>query len=536
MQMQAMIFRLLAFCPVFLATVCAHAQDLNLDSLREGIIIYLNEQRLANGQEEMVYADAVDKAAQDQANYCSEVKQETLNQKELKKSTASLRVTYFGGIRDGVPQEIVLSENTISKGNPLTEQELLVRVKKKLAKTTVRKIFLRSELYYCGVGASVDPLTNKVFFSIVMGDINIINNTAAHSKELDKSYKVNSYRAHWWFRGLGCKISCLLGKCDDGTVCGNYSDLRDLYSKVDFDKGFYIKDKKLFLKEDFKKYFINTEANLSTVMEDNNDRLLIYIIELSQFPCNTTYNISVGGSQQASLEIGLRPITLAHLQAKGDLMIDKLPEGFSDNFEIGIKVVKYCDETVKCDVWAFHDKVGRVKNYLQPVAYEALPLILDTASGKFVEPFTEFKNLTFKIEFEKNKFDYRSDDIAPFLDSLNEPRFNIQSIAITAYSSVEGDSARNVELQNKRAASIVKVLEQQQGSKIKYTVKSGNAWDIFRRQIVLTNWYYLADSTPAAVARRLNSDTALLRKLETQLKEQRFATIDMSVALDLKKL
>lgn len=513
------------------------AQEVNTDTLRLGLFNFINEQRIANGQEAMLDADPVDKAAQEQANYCSEVKQETPVQKELKKSNASLRVTFFGGIKDGVPLEIILSESSGGKGKSLPDTEILQRAIKKLNKANFRKLFLRADMYYLGVGASFDPLTNKVFFCVVMGDINIINNASAHSKDLDKAYKVNSYAAHWWFRRMGCKIGCIFGKCDDGTVCGQYDDLKELYSKVDIDKGFYIKENKLFLKEDFKKYFITTENNIRTPIEDNNDRLIVYIIELSQFPCNTSYNISVGGTSQTSLEIGLKPITLSHLKGKGDLMIDKLPIGFSNNFEIGLKVVKYCDEKVKCDIWSFYDKLNRLKPYFKPVAYENLPLIVDTQTARVVEPFMEYKQLTFKIPFEKNKYDYNPEDISPFIDSLNEPRFTIQNIDIVAYSSMEGDSVRNVELQNKRASSIVKVLEMQQsGAKIKYNVKTGNSWDIFKKQILLTNWYYLADSTPAEVNARLNRDTVLLHKIEPLLKEERFATIQMKVAFDLKRM
>ena len=149
----------------------------------------------------------------------------------------------------------------------------------------------------------------------------------------------------------------------------------------------------------------------------------------------------------------------------------------------------------------------------------------------------EYKQLSFRIPFEKNKFDYKEEDISPFIDSLNEPSFTIQNIEIIGYSSMEGDTSKNIELQNKRAASIVKVLEQHQaGTKIKYVVKSGNSWDIFKKQILLTNWYYLADSTPAQVNARLNRDTLLARKIEPLLKSERFATIQMRVAFDLKKL
>jgi hypothetical protein len=298
--------------------------------------------------EDLVLTEVMENTAQDQANYCTLVKAETNTQKELKKSTAALRVTFFGGIKDGIPQEIIISEAVkSSRGIDYTTSELLAKLIKKLDKTSFKKLYNRPDLYCAGLRGSFDPIGNKVYFCLIMGDINIINNTSAHSKELDKNYKVNTHGFHWWMRRTGCRINCVFGKCDEGTVCNAYDDLKELFSKVDIDKGFYIKDKKLYLREDFKKYFISDDRNTTKLIADNNDRLLIYIIEKSQFPCNTSYNISVGAASQAGLQIGLRPVKLSGLTAKGDLTIDKLPEGFSENFEIGIKVVKYCDEKVK---------------------------------------------------------------------------------------------------------------------------------------------------------------------------------------------
>ena len=514
------------------------AQDVDIDSLNSALFNYLNSQRIAAGMEDLVLTEVMENTAQDQANYCTLVKAETNTQKELKKSTAALRVTFFGGIKDGIPQEIIISEAVkSSRGIDYTTSELLAKLIKKLDKTAFKKLYTRPDLYCAGLRGSFDPIGNKVYFCLIMGDINIINNTSAHSKELDKNYKVNTHGLHWWMRRTGCRINCVFGKCDEGTVCNAFDDLKELFSKVDIDKGFYIKDKKLYLREDFKKYFISDDRNTTKLIADNNDRLLIYIIEKSQFPCNTSYNISVGAASQAGLQIGLRPVKLSGLMAKGDLTIDKLPEGFSENFEIGIKVVKYCDEKVKCEVYDFYDKLNRLKPYFTPVAFEELPLLLDTQTAKTPEPFIEVKTLSWNIPFERNKFEYKKSDISPIIDSLNEPKFIIQEIKITAYSSMEGDSVKNFELQRKRSASIIKVLEQQQaGTKIKYTIKQGNSWDIFRKQIVLTNYYYLADSTPAYVRMQLNKDTALSRKIEYLLQAERFASIDMRVAFDLKKL
>lgn len=523
---------------ISLNALLVKAQDVDIDSLNSALLTHINTQRLAVGIEDLVPAQIMEDAAQDQANYCVQTKTETATQKELKKSTAALRITFYGGIKDGVPQELIFSEAVKnSKGIEYTTGELIARLIKKLDKASSKKIYTRPDLYYAGVRGSFDPISGKVYYCVVMGDINIINNTSAHSKDLDKRYKVSKYAFHWWIRRVGCRINCVFGKCDEGTVCNAYDDLKELYSKVDIDKAFYIEKKKLYLKEDFKKYFMSDERNTTKLITDKNDRLLFYIIEKSQFPCNTNYNISVGASTQTGLEIGLKPVTLSQLMAKGDVAIDKLPEGFSGDFEISIRVVKYCDEKVKCEVYNFYDKLIRLKPYFTPIVFEDLPLLLDTQTAKTPEPFIEFKSLSWNIPFERNKFEYKQTDIEPIIDSLNEPKFTINEIKITAYSSVEGDSVKNFELQQKRAASIVKVLEAKQpGVKIKYTVKQGNSWDIFKRQIVLTNYYYLADSTAAYVRQRLSYDTAMLHKIEPLLQAERFAGVEMRVSFDLKKL
>src|SRR3972149_7471167 len=71
------------------------------------------------------------------------------------------------------------------------------------------------------------------------------------------------------------------------------------------------------------------------------------------------------------------------------------------------------------------------------------------------EPKSETNILTFKIPFERNKFDYKQEDIDPFLKALQEPDFFVEGLYIYAYSSIEGDSASNAKLQRKRAESII---------------------------------------------------------------------------------
>ncbi|MCC7533159.1 MAG: hypothetical protein IT246_04405 [Bacteroidia bacterium] len=536
--MKSKILSFLLSCLLVLSSGLLKAQDIEIDSLNILILNHINSQRISNNLEEVIIGEVVDNAAQDQANYCATIHQETNVQKESKKIDAANRVAFYGGIKNGAPQEIIISEAIKnSRGTEYGLEELKNKVIKKLDRTTIRRIYLRPDLYYIGARAAIDQINGKVYVCIVMGDINIANNASSHSKDLDKNYKIKKHAFHWWLRKVGCKINCVFGKCDEGTVCNAYDDLKELFNKVEIDKGFYIKDGKLYLKESFKKYFSSDERNTTKLLSDNNDRLIVYIIEKSQFPCNTNYNISLGANIQTGIELPLKPITYKQIISKGDIVVDKLPKGFSGDFELAFEVVKYCDEKLKCEVYNFYDKLIRLKPYLTPVAFETLPLLLDTQSAQVKESYMEFKTLSWNIPFERNKFEYKQSDIEPIIDSLNEPKFIIQEIKITAYSSVEGDSAKNYQLQVKRAESIVKVLEQKQpGVKIKYTIQQGDAWSLFRKQVVLTNYYYLADSSQAAIRQKFYTDTTMLRKLEPILQAERFATVQMRVAFDLKKL
>lgn len=91
--------------------------------------------------------------------------------------------------------------------------------------------------------------------------------------------------------------------------------------------------------------------------------------------------------------------------------------------------------------------------YLDSLTYKDKSI---NTSDKFI---TKYKTLKFVIPFQKNKYDYSSEDIKPLYDSLRLTDFNIKKINIKAYASIEGSLKRNIELQEKRANSIVKSLQ-----------------------------------------------------------------------------
>lgn len=118
-------------------------------------------------------------------------------------------------------------------------------------------------------------------------------------------------------------------------------------------------------------------------------------------------------------------------------------------------------------------------------------LYMDYKSTDFIAPDTivdySFKldtlHHTFTVPFEKNHYDFNYSDISPFIESLSGLDYTIDSIHIKAFSSIEGDSTVNVNLQNKRAASIIKILEENQSQHIATKIETSMAWAQFYHEL-----------------------------------------------------
>lgn len=74
----------------------------------------------------------------------------------------------------------------------------------------------------------------------------------------------------------------------------------------------------------------------------------------------------------------------------------------------------------------------------------------------------EERFLHFSIPFEQGKSDFTKEDIGPFIKSISDLSYNLDSVHIHAYSSIEGDSVLNRNLQIMRSKNIAAVLKQNQ--------------------------------------------------------------------------
>lgn len=140
---------------------------------------------------------------------------------------------------------------------------------------------------------------------------------------------------------------------------------------------------------------------------------------------------------------------------------------------------------------------------------------------------TSYKTLKFRIPFEKNKSEYLAEDIRPVYDSLHLTDFDIKAIEIQAYSSVEGNLERNIELQEQRAASIVKALQGFQEPTIETKVNSAENWVEFLKDIEGTPYESFKTQSKTQIKKELAGPAG--EKLEPILKNHRKALITLSL-------
>lgn len=157
-------------------------------------------------------------------------------------------------------------------------------------------------------------------------------------------------------------------------------------------------------------------------------------------------------------------------------------------------------------------------------------LYYDTLSQeKLQEKYKELsKSLKFSIPFEKNRAEYSQEDIKPMYDSLRMTDYAIKTIAIKAYTSVEGTYEQNEKLQQQRAKSIVNALQAYQSERIESVITSSENWVEFLNDISGTGYNAWMALTKEEIKEKLRSP-AVLSKLEPVLRNHRKALIDIQL-------
>jgi hypothetical protein len=285
-------------------------------------------------------------------------------------------------------------------------------------------------------------------------------------------------------------------------------------------------------------YFFHPNLkSLKRVISKDKDGLAIDFIQHSQLPCNGAndfnYNYYNRGvmPKYMSFKKMLKKNELTGKKEKGiRVYLGTAPSTVSPPFDVNLIIIK---DKVVC-------KIVVKTNVNKPnISYEAKTGLIPDLNGiqttiNYI-PEPEKTVLEFKVPFDRSKYVYEAADIKPFIDALKESRFTIDSIYITAHTSIEGSDRTNLDLQKKRSESIVSAMEQLQNVvNIPYAISLNDGWDLFLQDIVSTQYKDLANKSKEEVKTTLSQGKAK-KDLEPMLAEHRYAYIRINATYDVSQ-
>jgi outer membrane protein OmpA-like peptidoglycan-associated protein len=370
---------------------------------------------------------------------------------------------------------------------------------------------------YIGIVAKPDEMYKKAYVSAVFGNFQSFNEGAKHKKELKVPYNTKSKKLKNP-DPRKCKI------CDKWK---DYDKLRD---------GLFVENGKIYLKYDNLKM-------LKRLLKKSTDGLAVDLIQKDQY-AKTEYNIMDNNLRNKGIMqkmVNIDKITSKNLIKpdpkskrpqkinKIKVEVGKLPKGITGAYEMNLLVIidGYVCRTILRSYMEQGDQESST-----PIDMLAMPEAVLSRVPPF-EPRSESSILNFTIPFEKNKSEFKPEDIKPFIDALQEPDFIIDGLYIYAYSSIEGDSVANTKLQRKRAESVVNVLQSMQTAKITPNIITNDSWGLFQLEMEDGKFDYLTKMTKKEAIRTINSKRDVLAELEPVLAKQRFAQIVMDVTYDI---
>ena len=513
---------------MLLFAVIMHAQDgdkaalqiidpsnFNEKMFTEIIAEQLQNKRFAKNKESLVYDSLLTAAAANQTAFCVKQHKSSTKQSGKYEKTPS-RLGLVGANENAMAAEIVFDVKWSKKGNHFTYGKVARDVIKKIRKTKYDKILLNDQYYFTGYDFALDQESGKMFVSIVVADIEALNNGFAHLDELTVSF-TPKYK-YGIEKGKNLKIAWM-GLFAKKDTC-SFID-QALINKLTFN-ALYVDGNKVKLKKDY-------ISDFKSLLINSNDALVVDVVSKDQFPTDTYYNIT----DRSTFTTGflLKPVYGKNIESDStnDIVLGMLPAVLSSpvNFNLFVYKSKHCHDGYSQSEWINNDSFSNLYQAYKPTS---LALNYDTA-GTTLPTFSAKENkIEFTFPFEQGKFNFKKADIQPLIDSLGEPSFIINKVNIEAYSSIEGDSLINDKLQKRRSGNIVGVLEKMnENVKIPYTVNTNTGWSIFKNQVKGTQWQNFADSSIAFVNDTLYQDRALLDSLEPLLAKQRYAKVQLYV-------
>jgi len=481
-----------------------------IDSLPRLILDELNRFRLSKGLDTMEFNDRLHYAAEHSAHMMAGSEKDKVEPEATHKSLKMAGATKRG--------EEMGMKASISKGKTnFTPQEVAKVIytrwennKKNLA------VLLNPKYTLIGMVAQFDEEEKKVYISAILGGYDLLNPGVEHKKELAVPYNTKSKKlkngdakscktCERWrnYDILQQGITELNGKIY--IKYPNSKELRRIIKKPTDGLAFDIVQREQYSKPDYN----IVDNNL------NNKGFMSKVIYRDKF---FKKNILINPKdKKANRKLKAIEVELGKFNPK-----------ITGPYEINLILVQ--DKKVCKVITRGYNETGKIESNT-PIGL--IPVKNTTGLKPPFEPKSETSIINFMIPFEKNKYEFKDEDIQPLIKALREPDFIIDGLYIYAYSSIEGDSAANAKLQHKRANSVLQVLQAKQTTKIQPSIEAKDSWGLFLLENEDGKYAPIVALGKQGAINRINSDKRLLDELEPILAKERFAQVIMDVTYDV---
>jgi len=473
----------------------------------------INQRRVQLSFDSLSFQDILKDAAESQACFMAKKKKAQLKQGGKKKTTPK-RIAYFGGAKYG--EELVFAYG-LKKGEKIQTYKQAVEdiVLKWLKGKKTAAIAENPKYIFSGISAVITDDAKKMYVSFVVGNYFSLNEGAALKESLPVPYSKRR-------RGL---------KPYHAKSCAKLLKVKNIEN---YQNSLSIQDGKIYFETNNLKAF-------KKFIKKPKDGLAVDIVQKKQYACGTA-NITDNSTPWKGIMVKRK--WSKKIYKKNEFRKDKKLKKTNLRVVIG-KTPKNMPEDVELNLLIIQNRhVCRniAPSYVDDAALDYaskvdfLPDTVSIAGADVYVPSAESSILSFRVPFERSKYDYQQSDIAPIIKSLKEPDFIINSIQISAYSSIEGSDKTNKKLQEKRAASIENALKSfisvNKGIKQAEVITAEN-WDAFKRDVSGTEFSDLANMSMEEAKAKIKSDR-LAKKLEDILKNHRYAEVKLQITYDIE--
>ncbi|MGE0561466.1 MAG: CAP domain-containing protein [Flavobacteriales bacterium] len=475
----------------------------NTKFLEELIEQKINEKRVSSLLVKFKQDNILQLAAADQSEHIIKTGKVEHEQPNKKKLTPFDRVVFYDGLHAEVGENCMQTVLGAKVKIPGTNNRLVLKTYEDAAEAFVSawvnakespQVVLNKSYYNVGTSVSFDAKSKKIVATQVYGSEPFILPNGIKAERDD--YKIEPYNKD---------------KCAE--LEKNFPYLPELMS----DNIFY-KNGQLY-------FFFHDLELFKNVMSAGNDAIAIDVISRSQFSCETGNRLYPSKIHSGML---LPPVNKNYLLSKNELKdqgqlevsLGPIPSYIdTNNVEFTLLIIK---SNCLCQTIVYNSLAGDNLKSLN------LGFIVDTLSVSN-KADSVLNTLTFTVPFERNKFDYKMEDIEPFLDSISLNRYDLKKIDILAYSSIEGNQKDNKILQEKRANSILKIIKNYKLQEVQTAITTEENWDGFFNSIKGSPYEkQFFGLTKEQILKIVNTDTLALN-MEPYLEDQRKAIIKLTV-------